>query len=185
MASSYIVSKKPEFQKILEHLGSELSTLRTGRANPAMIEGVQVNVYSSMMDLKSIASISVPDARTLAIQPWDKANLQPIEHALQAANLGMQPVNDGVLIRLMVPQMTEETRKQMVKMMKEKLEEARVAMRKVREKVREEIAAAEKANEIAEDERFSRQEELDKMVKEYDGEVEKVGQKKEEEIMTV
>lgn len=185
MPSAYIISKKPEFQKILEHLAGELSTIRTGRASPALVDGLQVNVYASMMELKSIASISTPDARTLQIQPWDKSNLQPIEHALAAANLGMNPVNDGVVIRLIMPQLTEETRKQMVKMMKEKLEDARVSMRKIREKVREQIASSEKANEIAEDERFSRQEELDKMVKEFDGEITAMGAKKEAEVMTV
>lgn len=185
MPSAYTISKKPEFQKILEHLASELSTIRTGRASPALVDSVQVNVYASMMELKSIASISVPDARTLQIQPWDKANLQPIEHALAAANLGMNPVNDGVVIRLIMPQLTEETRKQMVKMMKEKLEEARISIRKIREKVRAEIIESEKANKIAEDERFARQEELDKMVKEFDGDIAATGEKKEHEIMTV
>ncbi|MEK7665923.1 MAG: ribosome recycling factor [Patescibacteria group bacterium] len=185
MYSAYIISKKSEFQKILEHLGQELSTVRTGRASPALVEGIQVNVYATMMELKSIASISVPDARTLQIQPWDKANLQPIEHAIATANLGINPVNDGTVIRLVMPQLTEETRKQMVKMMKEKLEVARVAIRKMRERVRDEIVASEKAREIAEDERFARQEELDKIVKEFDGDISASGEKKEKEIMTV
>lgn len=183
--SAYLSEKRPEFEQVIGHLGQELATMRTGRANPAMVDSVKVNVYATMMDLKAVASISVPEARTLVIQPWDRANLEPIEQALRQAELGMQPINDGAVIRLNVPQLTEETRRQMVKMMREKLEEARVAVRKVREKIRGEIAAAETAKQISEDERFARQEELDKMVKGINEKIGEIGERKEEEIMKV
>jgi len=132
-----------------------------------------------------LASVSTPDAKTITISPWDKSSLHPIEVAIQKSDLGLNPVNDGVLLRLSMPQMTEETRQKLVKVMKEKLEEARVAMRQIREKIREEIIAKEKAKEMAEDERFKLLEELDKFVKEMNGEIDGYGKKKEEEIMTV
>lgn len=183
--SSYIASKKSEFDGALDHLQKELSSIRTGRANAAILDDIQVEAYGSMMDLKGVASISIPDAKTIAIEPWDKSNLKAIEHAIQKSNIGIMPVNDGTLVRLTMPQMTEESRKLMMKVVKEKLEDARVAVRQVREKIRDEVVQKEKAKEIAEDERFRYLEELDKMVKEMSEEVSKIGEKKEQEIMTV
>lgn len=185
MPSTFIAAKKPEFDKPIQHLQQELSAIRTGRANAAILDGVQIEAYGSMMDLKGVASVSVPDAKTITIEPWDKTNLHAIEVAIQKSDIGINPVNDGKLIRLSMPQMTEESRKQLVKVMKEKLEEARVAVRQVREKIRGEIAAQEKTNGMPEDERFKLQDELEKFVKEVIEQVEATGKKKEDEIMTV
>lgn len=185
MPTTYIISKKPEFDAVIEHLRQELSALRTGRANAAILDSVKVEAYGAMMDLKGVGSISVPDAKTIVIEPWDKSLLHAIEQAIQKSDVGINPVNDGKIIRLTMPQMTEESRKQLVKVMKEKVEEAKVAMRQVREKVREEILRQEKEKMIAEDERFKLQDDLDKFVKEMSGEVDAVAEKKEEEIMTV
>lgn len=185
MSSQFIASKKPEFDKAFEHLRQELSSIRTGRANAAILDTIQVEAYGSMMEIKSLASVGVPDARTITIEPWDKSVLHALETAIQKSDLGINPVNDGKLIRLSMPQMTEESRTRLTKVMKEKLEEGRVAVRQVREKVREEVLAKEKAKEIPEDERFKLLEELDKLVKEIGAEIDQMGKKKEEEIMTV
>lgn len=185
MASTFIAKHKPEFDKVIEHLQSELNSIRTGRANAAILDLIQVEAYGSMMDIKGVASISVPDAKTITIEPWDKSVLHAIETAIQKSDIGINPVNDGKLIRLSMPQMTEESRLRLVKVVKEKIEEGRVAMRQVREKVRDEVITKEKAKEIAEDERFKVLEELDKYVKELGGEIDAIGEKKEEEIMTV
>ena len=185
MPTTYIVSKKPEFDRVIDHLRSELSSLRTGRANAAILDNVKVEAYGAMMDLKGVGSISVPDAKTITIDPWDKSLLHAIEQAIQKSDVGINPVNDGKLIRLTMPQMTEDSRKQLVKIMKEKVEEARVAFRKIREAVRDEIASQEASRMINEDERFKLQDDLEKFVKDMNGEVDQVATKKEEEIMTV
>lgn len=185
MPTTYIASKKPEFDKVLDHLQQDLASLRTGRANAAILDSVKVEAYGSMMDLKGVGSISVPDAKTITIDPWDKGLLHAIEQAIQKSDVGINPVNDGKIIRLTMPQMTEDSRKQLVKVMKEKVEDARVAMRQIREAVRDEIAKQEKDRMISEDERFKLQDDLEKFVKEMNGEIDKIAAKKEEEIMTV
>ncbi|MEK7105303.1 MAG: ribosome recycling factor [Patescibacteria group bacterium] len=185
MPTTFIVSKKPEFDKVIDHLRQDLSSLRTGRANAAILDNVKVEAYGAMMDLKGVGSISVPDAKTIVIDPWDKGLLHAIEQAIQKSDVGINPVNDGKILRLTMPQMTEESRKVLVKVMKEKAEDARVAMRQVREKVREEILQQEKDHVIAEDERFKLQDDLEKFVKDMNGEVDVIVGKKEEEIMTV
>jgi ribosome recycling factor len=177
--------KKPAFQAAIDHLQKELSTLRTGRANPALVEDVKVTAYDSTMDLKSMASINVPDAQTLSIEPWDKSLLQTIEKAIRDANLGLSPAVDGSIIRISMPPMTEDNRKKMVKMAKEKLEEAKVSIRSVREGTRDSVTKMEKAKEIGEDEKFRIFEDLEKITKGFQEQVEELGSKKEEEIMKV
>lgn len=180
-----LVEKKPAYDAVLDHLGKELNALRTGRASPALVENVMIMAYDAPMDLKSVASISVPDARTLAIQPWDKSLIQAIEKGIRDANIGLNPTVDGDTVRLSMPQMTEENRKKLVKLMKEKLEDARVSLRKVREEAREVANKREKEKMIGEDEKYKAFEELDKCTKEYVQKVDDVGVKKEEEIMTI
>lgn len=181
----FLTERKPAFDAVMDHLSKELGALRTGRASPAMVEDIKVMAYDALMDLKSVASIAVPDARSLAIQPWDKSLVQAIEKAIRDANIGLNPSVDGDTIRLTMPQMTEESRKKLAKMMKEKLEDARVSLRRVREEAREVISKREKEKAIAEDEKYKVFEELDKVTKEYVQRVEDAGAKKEEEIMTI
>jgi len=177
--------KKPAFQAAIDHLQKELSVLRTGRANPVLVEDVKVTAYDSTMDLKSMASINVPDSQTLSIEPWDKSLLQTIEKAIRDANLGFSPAVDGEVIRISMPPMTEENRKQMVKMAKEKLEEAKVSIRSIREGTRDSVIKLEKAKEIGEDEKFRIFEDLEKLTKSFQEQIEDMGKKKEEEIMKV
>jgi ribosome recycling factor len=181
----FLVAKKPAFDAVLDHLAKELGTLRTGRANPAILEGINVVAYDSIMHLKSVASISVPDSRTLAIQPWDKSLLQPIEKAIRDADIGVNPTVDGETVRLNMPQMTEENRKKLVKMMGERIEDAKISLRKVREEARAQVLKFEADKQMGEDEKYKAYEELDKMTKEYGEKIDTMADKKEEEIMTI
>lgn len=182
---SMISEKKGEFQKAVDHFKEDLATIRSGRAHPAILDKVMVESYGNMTPLKGVASINVPDAKTLAIEPWDANLVKEIEKALIAAELGMQPTVQGKLIRLVMPPMSDERRKQLVKVLKEKAEAARVAMRGVREKVREHIIKMEKDKQMGEDDRFRAQDELDKMTKQFTEEVDKLAGEKEKEVITI
>lgn len=178
-------TRKNDFERVLEHLREELAGLRTGRAHPGLVEHISVTAYGTQQPLKSLASVGVPDAQTLQIEPWDQSLVKDIERALTVADLGSAPNVDGKIIRLKMPQMNEETRKRMVKMMGEKLEEARVAVRQVREDIRRDVQKQEKDKTISEDERFKIFDELDKLTKDIGGEIDAMGEKKEEDIMTI
>jgi ribosome recycling factor len=170
---------------VIGHLQKELNTLRTGRATPALVEDVRVSAYDSIMELKGLASIAIQDAKTLLIDPWDKTLLQAIEKGIRDSGSGLSPVTDSDKIRIVMPMMTEENRRSLVKVMKEKLEDARIALRGVREGVREEILEKEKNKEMSEDEKFKLLDELDKLTKEFSDLIGGMGEQKEEEIMTV
>jgi len=176
---------KPEFLKVIEHLEKELKNMRSGRANSAVVEDVRVEAYGQMMELKGMAAISVPDAKTIQIEPWDKSVVKDIEKALIAANLGMSPNVSGTVIRLNVPQMTEETRRDAVKIISQKGEHARVGIRSVREAIRSAIEKQEKEKLISEDEKFRLNEQLDKITKEQNDKIGVIVKDKEEEMMTV
>ncbi len=185
VSMSIIDQYQPEFVATIQHLESDLQSLRTGRASSALIEDVRVEAYGSSTDLKSIASISIPDAKTIQIEPWDKSLVGAVEKALIIANLGMQPNVAGSVIRLNLPQMTEENRRAIVKQVHEKAEHARIAIRTVRETVRDAINTAEKNKEIAEDEKFRLQEQLEKKMKDVNESIQEIADKKETEIMTI
>jgi len=182
---AYLNSKKPEFQITIEHLQKELGSLRTGRATPALVEDIKVSAYGSIMEIRGLASLNVPDSKTVVIDPWDKSLIQNIEKGIRDAGVGLSPVVDGNVLRIMVPQMTEENRKQIVKIMKEKLEEARIRTRGIREEIREEIMKKEKEKEFSEDEKFKLFDELEKLTKDYNEQITQMGDNKEQEIMSV
>lgn len=176
---------KEKFDKVIEYLKGELAAIRTGRATPALVEDLRVEAYNSQMELKGLASISTSDARTLVIDPWDKSVLKNIEKAIRDSNLGLSPVVDGVVIRLSMPQLTEENRRELVKVVNKKLEEARASIRRAREDVKNEIIKAEEDKEITEDERFKMQDTLDEVTRKYNEQIKEIGEEKEKEIMTV
>jgi ribosome recycling factor len=176
---------KPEWEKAIETLKGELATLRVGRANPLMVENIIVDAYGSKMPIKQMASIAVPEARTLLIQPWDKTLAKEIEKAIILANIGISPVNEGQQVRLTIPQLTEENRKELVKSVREKMEKSRITLRQVRDKIREGVMKQEKDKQITEDDRFSALKKLDEITKNYTQTVEEMGEKKENEIMTI
>ncbi len=180
-----VEESKPKFEGAVDHLLGELAQLRTGRATPAIVEDLTLEAYGAPMTIKGVASITVPDAKTIAIEPWDKGLLKAIEKAIQEADIGINPVVDSKLVRLQMPAMTEESRKKLVKLMNERLETARVAVRGVREEARGRVVQAEKAGGMSEDEKFKLLDDLEKMTKDYIGRVEDIGAQKEKEIMTV
>ena len=182
---TFLTEKKPAFQSAIEHLQKDLSSLRTGRATPALVEDITVRAYDSMMEIKGLASVTISDSKTIVIEPWDKSLLSAIEKGIRDAGVGLSPVPDGQVIRVMTVSLTEENRKQIVKVMKEKLEDARIAIRGLREGIREEILKKEKEKDFSEDEKFKLFDELDKFVKEQGEMITEMGSRKEDEVMTV
>jgi ribosome recycling factor len=173
---------KPEFNKAIDFLKQDISGLRTGRASTAMVEDISVEAYGTRQPLKAVASISIADPKTLNVDPWDKGLLSAVEKGIRDSGLGINPVNDGRLIRLILPELTVERRAELTKILHQKLENARISVRQIREDVRNIINEGEKEGEVTEDEKFRLQEELDKLVKEYNEQIKSVGEKKETEI---
>ena len=171
-------------QKSLEHLERELSKIRAGKANPKILDGVLVDYYGSQTPLNQVASISTPDPRTIAIQPWEKAMIAPIEKAIMAANLGLNPDNNGETIRINIPPLTEERRKDLVKQVKKEGEEARIGIRSARRHSIEELKKL-KNNGLSEDLEKDAEEEVQKLTDKYTKMVNDILAKKEEDIMTV
>ncbi|MBI4426941.1 MAG: ribosome recycling factor [Candidatus Magasanikbacteria bacterium] len=182
---SIVDQKKEEFSKAIEHLKHDISSLRTGRATPALVEDVQVEAYGVKQPLKAVASISVQDAKTLVVSPWDKSVLQAVEAAIRLSPIGLNPVNDGKIIRLPLPELSQERRQDLIKVLHQKLEASRVAVRQIREDVRKEIDNQEKNKEISEDDKYKFQEDLEKLVKEFNDKIKVVGEDKEKEINTI
>jgi len=176
---------KPDFQKTVDHLKTELSSIRTGRASAALVENLNVEAYGGMMPVKGVAGIGVPDAKTITVDPWDKSLIKAIEKGIRDAGTGLNPVNEGTILRITIPQLTEENRRELLKVIGEKIEEARERVRGVREECKETIIAAERDKEIDEDERYQLTDELEKMVGAMNEEIKKIGEDKEKEIMTI
>src|SRR6056297_272548 len=184
MSNRFIEQHQEEFNKAVEHFEKELSAVRAGRANPSMLDSVAVDAYGVKTPLKQVASISVPEARSMEVEPWDKNLIKEVEKAISAADLGLSVSAESTLVRVTVPQMTEEKRKEMVKQIKEKLEEARVAVRSIREKVKEDITEAEKSKDITEDDKYDFVEDLDKKVSELNKKLENMAEEKEKQVMS-
>src|SRR5258708_962969 len=180
-----INKEEPEFAKVVEHFKSELATLRTGRANASLVEHLNVEYYGATTPLLTIAQITVPEPRQIAIQPYDKNALKDIEKAVQASNLGINPVNDGAYIRLTIPQMTEERRKELVKIVGQMTEKARVSIRNLREEVWKEIQKMEKDGKISEDDLQVGKDDLQKVIDNFNYDIIKVAEAKEKEVLTI
>lgn len=178
-------NKEDELNKVIEHFKAELSSLRTGRASSGLVDHLEVEYYGTRTPLIQIAQITVPEPRVITIQPYDKSALKDIEKAIQVSNLGINPVNDGNYIRLVIPSMTEERRKELVKIVSQTTERARVAVRNIREEVWKEIQRQEKEGEISEDDKISGKEQLQKQVDKYNEEIKKIAEAKEKEVMTI
>jgi ribosome recycling factor len=170
---------------VVEHLRRELGSIRTGRASLSLLDGVQVDYYGTLMPLKQVASLSIPESRTILIQPWEASQIPEIEKAIQSANLGLQPSNDGKLIRLNIPPLTEERRKEYVKLARRMGEEAKVAVRNVRRDVNDEIKKAQKAGDLSEDAQRVAQEDIQRLTDQYVARVDDILAKKEAEILEV
>jgi ribosome recycling factor len=168
----------------LESLKHDLSGLRTGRANVALLDPVTVEVYGSMMPLNQVATVSAPEPRMLSVQVWDKANVTPVEKGIAHANLGLNPMIDGQTLRLPLPDLTEERRKELAKLAGQYAEKAKIAVRNVRRDGMEALKEDEKKKAISEDERKRMEEEVQKLTDKYVADVDAAAAQKEKEILT-
>ena len=169
----------------VEHAREELTTIRTGRANPAMFNGVLAEYYGSMTPITQMATISVPEPRMLLIKPYEMSAMSDIENAIRNSDLGVNPTNDGQVLRVTIPQLTEERRRDMVKLARSKGEDAKIAIRNVRRKGMEELKRIQKDGEAGEDEVQAAEKELDKVTHKYVAQVDELVAKKEKELMDV
>ena len=185
MLNQIIEQSRPKMEKGIERFKEELNKLRTGRANSAMVENLTVEYYGAKSPLKQVASINVPELRLIVIQPWDKDSLVSIEKAINEAQLGLNPVNDGQVIRIAIPALNEERRTELVKMLGKYAEDAKVAVRQAREEAWDEIQDLVKNGKLAEDDKFRGKDMLQKSVDEYNGKIEEIREKKEKETMEI
>ena len=175
---------KSLMDKAIAHLEDELTKIRAGKANPALVDSLQVEYYGSKVPVSQVANVNTQDSRTLVIQPWEKAMLTPIEKAIQAANLGFNPQNDGVLIRIIVPPLTEDRRKDLVKTAKYITEDAKVGIRNIRKESMENIKSLQKSG-LPEDEAKSGEAKIQTITDEFSLKCEKHFEQKEKEITTI
>jgi len=181
-----IINKiKPELEKAMGRFKEEMGTLRTGRATPALIETVEVECYGARQPLKQLAAISAPEPRLLTVQPWDASIVKEIEKAISSSRSGLSVTGAGELIRISVPPLNEESRKELVRNLKQKMEASRISIRALREAAWKEIQDGERAGTIREDDKFRGKDELQKIIDEYNKKIDDFGGVKEKEIMTV
>jgi ribosome recycling factor len=185
LADAVLEDSRDKMAKAINHAQAEFSTIRTGRAAPALVEKLKIDYYGTDVPLQQLAGIQVPEARLMVITPYDKASLKAIEKAVQHSDLGINPSNDGIVIRLTFPQLTEERRKEMVKVVHHKAEDGRVAVRNVRRGARKELEALEKDGDISSDELDRAEKELEKVTHEYVAEIDRMLQHKEQELLVV
>lgn len=183
--NQYIEANNDDFINTINFFKNDIKSLRTGRANPNLLDGVLVDSYGAKTPINGVASISVPDAQCILVTPWDKNVLKEIEKAVVKADLGVSVVNEGDKVRLTMPRMTEENRKELVKKLNEKHETARVSIRQTRDEIKQTIEQAEKDKEIAEDDKFRFVKELDEMVQARNEELKDIRDKKEKDVMTI
>lgn len=181
--SDIVKIAKDSMEKSLDFTKKNLEKVRTGRASASLVDSVRVDYYGSPTPLSQIASVSVPDAKTIVIQPWDRSTLNLIEKAIQAADLGFNPMNDGNIIRIPVPPLTEERRKEFVKMSKKLAEEGKVAVRNVRREYMDTLKKEEKDKNITEDDKKKGEDEVQKLTDDYIRKIDDLQSKKEKELM--
>jgi ribosome recycling factor len=169
--------------KAVAHTQGDFASVRIGRAVPALVEKLKVEYYGEEVALQQLAGFTVPEARLLVVQPYDKSSLKAIEKAIQHSDLGINPSNDGQVIRLVFPQLTEERRRELVKVVKHKAEEGRVAVRNLRRAARHDLEALERDHEISSDELDRAEKELEKLTHEYVDEIDRMLQHKEQELL--
>ena len=176
---------REKMAKAVSHAQVEFAGVRTGRANPAMVEKLKVDYYGTEVPLQQIAGFNVPEARLLVIQPYDKNAMKDIEKAIQSSDLGINPSNDGQVIRLVFPQLTEERRRELVKLVKHMAEEGRIAVRNLRRAARHELEAMEKDGDISADELERSEKELEKITHDHVAEIDRMVEHKEQELLEV
>lgn len=185
MIDDTLKSAEHRMQSAVTALDREMNTVRTGRAQPALVETLKVDYYGTPTPLNQMAAINAPEPRMITIQPWDKTQLGTIEKAIQKSDLGLTPTNDGNIIRLAIPALTEDRRKELVKVVHKKAEDGRVAVRNVRRDSLEELRKLQHDKEISDDDERRAQERLQKLTDKYVAEIDKHGHAKEQELLEV
>lgn len=176
---------KETMEGILAALADQLKALHVGRASSAMVENLMVDYYGSSLPIKQVASITIPEANQIVLTPWDKGALGPIETAIRASDLGIQPINDGQAVRLVLPALTEERRRELIKVVGKMAEEARIALRSSRHEGWEAVQAAQKVGTVTEDDRERGRKELDKLIEEMNGRVSALATDKEKQLLAI
>ncbi len=174
-----------KIKRSIEGLVHELSSLRTGRASLALIEHIKVEYYGSLVPINQVANVSIPEARTIEIKPWDKVVIKEIEKSIQKSDLGITPVNDGKIIRLVMPSLTQERRMELVKIVKKIGEKYRVSARNIRREEMDVLKKAEKKKQISEDDMFQGEEHIQKIIDESIKKIDEIGARKEKEVMGI
>ena len=185
MISDLKKNTESRMSKSIDSLTESLQSIRAGRANTSLLDRIYVDYYGQQSPLNQVASLSAPEARLLAIQPWDATLIPEIEKAIQKSDLGITPSNDGKVIRLVIPQLTEERRKDLTKLVGKYAEEAKVSIRNIRRDAMEDIKKAEKAKEISEDDRKTYEEDIQKLTDKYIKDIDSVAEEKEKELMEI
>ena len=185
MIDDVLADAERRMQKAVDAVGRELAAIRSGHARPSLVDHVKVEYYGSTLPMNQLATVSAPEARLLTIQPWDAQALGAIEKAIQKSDLGLNPSNDGHLIRLVIPPLTEERRKDLVRVVHKKVEEGRVATRNVRRDCQEELRRLQRDEHVSEDDERRAQDQLQKLTDRYIGDVDRLGQEKETELLEV
>ncbi len=183
MVSDTLPSVEDRMQKAIKALGKELASIRTGRANPALVEHIKVEYAGVPTPLIQIAGISVPEARLITIQPWDKSSIRSIEKAILVSDLGLNPTSDGNVIRISIPPLTEERRKEMIKLVGKRIEAGKIEIRNLRHDGLNRFKALEKSKDISQDEHKQAQEQLQRLTDKFIADTEKLGQAKKKELM--
>lgn len=185
MSKEVIKNAEERMKKSVETFRKELATIRAGRANPSLLDKVQVEYYGMLTPLNQLATIAVPEARLLTVQPFDKSSLSDIERAIQKADLGLSPSNDGNIIRIAIPPLTEERRKELVKVVGKFTEEAKIAVRNIRRDANDELKKMEKDGILTEDDLRRAQDDVQKLTDNMVSTIDKIAKEKEDEIMEV
>ena len=185
MVDTFLKETETKMEKAVESTKDKFASIRAGRANVSMLDGITVDAYGAPSPLSQIGTLSAPEARLLTIDPWDKSLIPAIEKAIQQANLGLNPSNDGRIIRLSVPELTEERRKEYVKMVRKEAEEGKVAIRNIRKDVNNKLRKSEKDSEITEDDLKSGEDSVQKLTDKFTKLVDEALDKKEKELTTV
>jgi len=180
-----ISDTREKMSRVVSHTREDFATVRTGRASPSLVEKLKVDYYGSDVPLQQIAGIQVPEARLMVITPYDKSSLKSIEKAIQASDLGINPGNDGTVLRLAFPQLTEERRKEFVKQVHAKAEDGRISVRNVRRAARKDLESLEKDGDITSDELERAEKDLEKITHDFVAEIDKMLQTKEQELLQV
>jgi ribosome recycling factor len=185
MINEVLDELRERMQKSVEALQDDLLSIRTGRASPALVEKLPVEYYGTATPLNQMASIAAPEPRLLVIRPWDPSALADIERAILRSDLGLTPMNDGMLIRLSIPRLTEERRRELVKVVSRRVEEARIAVRNLRRDALQDLKEFEKEKMISEDEFFRGKDKVQELTDEFVEEIDGIGKRKEEEVMEI